>query len=144
MSVDDPKAVVRRWFETFNDGDMAAEAALRTQDFTAHVAGLPGPLDAAGWQQFIADFVTGFPDLRLTIEDLVAEGDRVAVRWTLHGTQQGTFMGMPPTGKAVRIAALEINRVRAGQVAEHWVVLDQLSLLQQLGVLPAPAQPPTD
>lgn len=136
------KAVVRRWFQAFNDGDMTAEAAVRAPEFLAHVAGLAGPLDGAGWQQFIAAFLTGFPDLRLTIDDLLAEGDRVAVRWTLHGTQLGAFMGIAPTGKPVTISAIEINRISDGHVAEHWVVLDQLGLLQQLGVLPAPGQTP--
>ena len=140
MAVEDNKAVVRRWFQAFNDRDMATEEAVRASDFLAYVAGVPGPLDGEGWRQFTGAFITAFPDLQLTIDDMLAKGERVAVRWTLHGTQLGTFQGIAPTGKPVSISAIEVNRVSDGKVAEHWVVLDQLSLLQQLGVIPAPGQ----
>ena len=76
--------------------------------------------------------------MRLVVEDIVASGDRVAVRWTFHGTHQGEFLGIPPTGKPVTMAAIEINRVRDGKVAEHWVQLDQLGMLRQLGAIPSP------
>jgi steroid delta-isomerase-like uncharacterized protein len=140
MPTEENKAVVRRWFEAFNARDLAAEAAARSPDFVAHVSGLPGPLDSAGWPQFIATFLTGFPDFRLAVEEALGEGDRVAVRWTFHGTHNGEFLGIPPTGKPVAIAAMEVNRVVGGRVAEHWVVLDQLGMLQQLGVAPTPGQ----
>ena len=140
MSVAENKAVVHRWFEAFNTRDLAAEAAVRSPDFVAHIAGLPGPLDSTGWTQFIASFLTGFPDFRLAVDEVLGEGDRVVVRWTFHGTHSGAFLGIPPTGKAVAMAAIEINRVGGGQVVEHRVVLDQLGLLQQLGVVPTPGQ----
>lgn len=128
--------VVRRWIQAFNDGDMAAEAAARAPDFVAHVVGMPQPLDNASWLGFIGGFLTGFSDVRLEIEDIAAEGDRVAVRWTLHGVHTGPFMGIPPTGRTVRVAAMEFNRLAGDRVAEHWVQLDQLGLLQQLGAMP--------
>jgi steroid delta-isomerase-like uncharacterized protein len=140
VSIEENKAVVRRWFEAFNSRDLAAEAAARSPDFVAHVAGLPRPLDSAGWTQFIAAFLTGFPDFRLAVEEVLGEGDQVVVRWTFHGTHSGEFLGIPPTGKPVAMAAIEINRVVGGQVAEHRVVLDQLGMLQQLGVVPTPGQ----
>jgi steroid delta-isomerase-like uncharacterized protein len=138
VSIEDNKAVVRRWFQAFNDRDLAAEEAARSADFAAHVPGAAAPLDGEGWQSFLAAFVAGFPDFRLVVEDLVAEGDRVAARWSFQGTHQGMFLGIPPTGKPVRMAAIEVNRVADGKVAEHWVALDQLGLLQQLGAIPAP------
>ena len=134
------KAVVRRWFQAFNDRDWAAEEAARSADFAAHVPGAPAPLDRAGWKAFIAAFSAGFPDFRLVLEDVLAEGDRVAARWTFRGTHGGEFLGMTPTGKPVSMSAVEVNRVADGKVAEHWVVLDQLGLLLQLGAIPAPGE----
>ena len=109
-----------------------------------NVPGVPMPLDGAGWKTFIAAFLAGFPDFQLALEDVLAEGDRVGVRWTFRGTHQGEFMGIAPTGKRVSMSAIEINRVAGGKVAEHWVVLDQLGLLQQLGAIPGPGGADTD
>lgn len=138
MSTEENKAVIRRWFQTFNDRDFAAEAAIRAANFLAHVPGAAAPLDNEGWPGFVGAFAAGFPDFRLELEELIAEGDRVAARWTFHGTQTGEFLGIPPTGRSVRVSALEVNRLVDGQVAEHWVILDQVGLLQQLGASPAP------
>jgi steroid delta-isomerase-like uncharacterized protein len=129
------KATVRAWFKAFNDRDMAAEEAARAPDYVAHVSGAPVPLDGAGWRSFVGSFFTGFPDFRLEIEDMLAEEDRVAVRWTFHGTHTGEFLSIAPTGKPVTMSAVEVNRVVGGRVAEHWVVLDQLGVLRQLGVM---------
>ena len=136
MSTEENKAVVRRWFQAFNDRDLAAEEAARSADFVAHLPGAPAPLDGEGWKSFSGAFFAGFPDLRLEIEDLLAEGDRVAVRWTFRGTHRGEFLGIAPTGKPVSMSAVEVNRVAEGKVAEHWVVLDQLGLMQQLAASP--------
>jgi steroid delta-isomerase-like uncharacterized protein len=135
------RAVVLAWFRTFNDRDFPAEEAARAADFVAHVPGAPAPLDGAGWKAFIGAFLSGFPDFRIEIEDVLAEGDRVAVRWAFNGTHTGDFLGVAPSGKRVHMDAVEINRVAGGKVAEHWVALDQLGLLQQLGALPAPGAP---
>ena len=138
MSTEENKSVVRRWFQAFNDHDLAAEEASRSPDFAAHVPGAPAPLDGASWKSFIAAFFAGFPDFQLELQDLLAEGDRVAARWTFRGTHEGEFLGVAPTGKRVSMSAVEVNRVADGKVTEHWVVLDQLGLLQQLGAIPAP------
>ena len=138
MGSDASAEVVRRWFQAFNDGDMEAEAAARSADFVAHAPGMPIPLDGEDWQQFIGMFFAGFPDMQLDVQDIVAQGDRVAVRWIFHGTHQGEFFGVPPTGTRVRMNAIEINRVQDGKIAEHWVELDQLSMLQQIGAIPSP------
>ncbi len=138
MGSDDGAAAVRRWFQAINDGDMVAERAARTPDFVAHVPGMPGPLDGEEWEQFLSIFLAGFPDMRLAVEDVVAQGDRVAVRWTFVGTHEGEFFGSPPTGVRVRMSAIEVNRVVDGKIAEHWVELDQLGMLQQVGAIPSP------
>jgi len=138
MERDENEVAVRRWFQAFNDGDLEAEAAARGDDFVAHVPGMPMPLDGDEWRQFIMMFYVGFPDMQLVVEDVVSQGDRVAVRWTFHGTHHGEFFGNPPTGMPVTMSAIEINRLVDGKIAEHWVALDQLSMLQQVGAIPAP------
>jgi steroid delta-isomerase-like uncharacterized protein len=140
MSTEENKAVVRRWIEAYNDRDTQGEAAARTPDFVAHVPAAPGPLDSAAWTQFTTAFSAAFPDLRLAVEDIVAEGDRVVARVAFRGTHRGAFMGIPPTGKDVAFSSIEVDRMAGGLVAEHWVELDLLGLLQQLGAIPAPGQ----
>jgi steroid delta-isomerase-like uncharacterized protein len=81
---------------------------------------------------------SAFPDMRVTIEDLVAEGDKVAARWSVTGTHRGELMGIPATGKRVTVTGIEINRFAGGKLVEHWESFDQLSMMQQLGVVPAP------
>ena len=83
---------------------------------------------------------TAFPDVHFTIEDQVAEADKVVTRWTWRGTHQGPFQGIPPTGKHVMVTGVGINRFANGKVVENWTNMDILGLLQQLGVVPAPGQ----
>jgi steroid delta-isomerase-like uncharacterized protein len=141
-SVEHNKAVSRRWIEVFNARDDAAEADVRAQDYVAYApASLePDPLDSEGWTRFLAGFVQGFPDLQITVEDAVAEGDLVAQRVHFEGTHTGEFQGLPPTHRKVDFHGLELNRFVDGRVAEHWFQLDSLTLLQQLGltVVPGP------
>src|SRR5947207_2453014 len=102
MSAADNAALLRRWIQAYNERNTAEEEAVRTADYVAHAAGLP-TFDSASWKQFIWGFSTSFPDLHLTIEDLVSEEDKVAARITFRGTQRGEFMGIPPTGKQVTL-----------------------------------------
>jgi len=136
MPGEDNAAVIRRWIEGYNDRDTQAEAAARAPGFVAHMPGVPGPLDGDGWTGFIAAFAAAFPDLRLTVEDSVAAGDRVAARVTFRGTHRGEFQGIPPTGRQVAFTAIEFNRMEDGKVAEHWVEIDLLGLLRLLGAIP--------
>ena len=138
MESDESAAAVRRWFQAINERDMAAERAARTDDFVAHVPGMPLSLGGDEWETFIGIFLGGFPDMELVVEDVVAQGDRVAVRWTFYGTHEGEFFGSPPTGERVTMSAIEINRLVDGKIAEHWVELDQLGMLQQVGAIPSP------
>jgi predicted ester cyclase len=100
----------------------------------------PAPLNSETWARFLAEFVDGFPDLRLTVEDAVGEGNLVAQRVRFEGTHTGVFQGLPPTQKTVSFSGLELNRFADGKVVEHWFQLDALGLLQQLGltVVPGP------
>lgn len=138
MSGEDNAAAVRGWIEAYNDRDTEAEAAARAPGFVAHVPGVPDPLEAEAWTGFAASFAAAFPDLRLTVEDILAEGDRVAARVTFRGTHRGEFQGIPPTGRQVTFSSIELNRMAGGKVAEHWVELDLLGLLRQLGAVPTP------
>jgi steroid delta-isomerase-like uncharacterized protein len=140
MSAADNEALVRRWIRAYNDRDAAGEEAARTLDFAAHVPGLP-PFDNASWKQFVWGFAAAFPDLQLTVEDVVATADKVAARIRFRGTHRGDFMGIPATGREVTFASMEFNHVAGGRVAEHWVLIDMLGLLQQLGAASAPQGP---
>ena len=134
MSAEENKAVVRRWIETFNNPyTPQTEVDVLAPDYVAHAPGLPGPLDLEAWSQFTAAFVEAFPDLRLTVEDIFSAEDMVAARVSFRGTHRGEFQGIPPTGKEVAFTSIEVNRVRDGKVEEHWVELDLLGLMQQLG-----------
>lgn len=136
MSTADNKALARRHYEAHNDLKAAFELIAPEVVFHA-LAGVPPTYD--GWYNAHAMFVSAFPDMHLTVEDQIAEGDRVVTRWTMHGTHQGELMGIPPTGKAVTISGTSIDRLAGGKVAEHWAEFDLLGLMQQLGVIPTPA-----
>jgi steroid delta-isomerase-like uncharacterized protein len=85
-------------------------------------------------------FRSGMPDLKVVIEDMIAEGDKVATRYTLEGTHQGELFGVPPTGKRLSIKSMTVERVLEGKVRDHWRVTDTLEMMQQLGVVPEPEQ----
>jgi predicted ester cyclase len=139
-SVEGNKAVSRRWIEVFNERDDAGEADVRAKDYVAYApASLePAPLNSEAWTKFLGGFVEGFPDLHITVEDAVAEGDLVAQRVHFEGTHTGEFQGLPPTNRKVTFSGLELNRFVDGRVAEHWFQLDSLTLLQQLGLVVVP------
>jgi len=140
MSTEENKAIVRRFEQEVWNG---RNPSLVDQFFAAsHVfraAGSP-PLDREGHRQMIAHFQDAFPDGQDTTNDLIAEGDKVAHRWTYHGTHQGTFQGIPPTGKQVTLTGISIWRFEAGKIVESWHELDILGMMQQLGVIPVPGQ----
>jgi steroid delta-isomerase-like uncharacterized protein len=137
MSTEENKALVRREYEQgVNQGDFDVRNEALASNYVGHFAGLPPIEGIEAFKQFTSAFFTAFPDLQTTIEDLIAEGDKVAVRQTWRGTHTGNFQGIPPTGKQVTFTSLEVYRVTGGKLAEEWVELDMLGLLQQLGVIP--------
>lgn len=141
MSTEVNKTSLRRFYdEVFNKKNKAAIDEFIAPNQVDHAAppGTPGGL--AGARQTITMYLTAFPDLHFTVEDIIAEGDRVVARLTMRGTQQGAFMGTPPTGKHVTSTGIDINRLAGGKSVEHWLEMDTLGLLQQLGVVPAPGQ----
>jgi len=137
----DNKAIARRFIETFNTDDLAAADEFIAAGFTNHDPGTPPlPTGPEGYRQLVRTYRTAFPDLRLTVEDLIAEGDKVAVRWTAKGTNNGELMGMPPTGKPGTVSGISILPIEGGKITAQWVNWDTLGMLQQLGVIPAPGQ----
>ena len=102
------------------------------------LAAAPGPLDSEAWSKFTASFAEAFSDIPLTVADIVSEGETVAVRVAFRGTHRGEFQGIPPTGKGVAFTSIEVNPVVDGKVEEHWVELDLLGVMQQLGAIPEP------
>ena len=140
MAIEDNKSIPRRFIdEAFNQGRLGIIDELLVPDYVNHVAGT----DVVGrdaMKQFVSSYRAAFPDYSCTIDDQVAEGDKVVTRWTARGTQQGELMGIPPTGKQVSLGGVAIDRLVDGQVAETWLEADVLSMLQQLGVVPAPGR----
>ena len=136
MPTEEHKALARRWIDGINAGRPETSAEVVAPDYRMNGQ----PLGQEGARQLSAMLLAAFPDWHGTIEDLVAEGDKVVVRLTYTGTHRGEFWGIPPTGKGFTITSVELYRIADGKVVESWVGSDRLGLLQQLGVIPAPGQ----
>ncbi len=141
MSTEENKAIVRRWFEeVLNEKRLDRADDQVAQDYVDHGA-LPGQAPGLeGARRKWAMYAAAFPDLRTWSEDMVAEGDEVAVRWMAEGTQQGELLGIPPTGKRARFSGMSIFRLAEGKIAAQWEEWDKLDLMRQLGVMPRPGQ----
>ena len=137
MSVEENKAILNRFFEEiFNKGDLAAADELVARDYVNHDPAPGETPGVEGLKQFAADMRTGFPDILFTIDDQIAEQDRVVTRYTINGTHKGEFAGIPATGKPVTIGLIDIHRVVDGRIQECWLKWDTLDFMQQLGVIP--------
>jgi steroid delta-isomerase-like uncharacterized protein len=137
MSAEANKAVVRRFFDELNHGNVSALDDLLDAQYAGHFTGIPVPMNRDGFKQF-ADLSTGpFPDFFHEIEDLLAEDDKVVARVTYSGTHKREFMGMPATGKQVRFSGINVFSLKGGKIIEHWSQSDQLSMLQQMGAIPS-------
>lgn len=140
MSTVDNKALVRRVFEeVWNQGKLETVNEL----FAAEHVGYDqtGPFHGLeGVQQFFSIWLTAFPDAHFQIEDQIAEGDKVATRWTARGTHQGHLQGMKPTSRPVKVTGITILRIADGKIVESWGNSDTLGMMQQLGLTPASGQ----
>jgi|SRR5215203_976532 len=134
------EALVRRYFEEIWDkGNLELIDELFTTNFVRH-----GPVGTEGgevrglegFKALVSSYRTGLPDLRIPIEDLIAEGDRVVTRWTAYGTHQGELLGNAPTGNQATVAGILIDRISGGKIEEEWVDYDTLHLIQQIGAVP--------
>jgi steroid delta-isomerase-like uncharacterized protein len=124
-------------YEAINTGNLALLEKFVAPDYVEHSEGFQG---VERFQQQITAFRAAFPDLHVSIDDLLADGDRFASRTTVTGTHTGDLMGMPPTGKQISVEAVDIGRIENGQATERWGGLNMYSMLTQLGVIPAPQQ----
>jgi len=142
MSTEQNKELLRRFVdELFNHGNTSLVEELLAPDFVEHEELPPGiPQGREGVKHLSTMLRSAFPDLKATIHDMIAEGDKVVVRMTWTGTQKGEFMGIPPTGKSVSIEVLDIVRAAGGKLVEHWGQMDNMGMMQQLGVIPAPGE----
>lgn len=138
MSVEQHKAILMQGAEAFNN-QADRSGWFEIHDPSVVALGLaPEPLDFAGLQRFYAGLWSGFPDLHITVDDLIGEGEKVAWRLSVRGTHEGEFRGVSPTGTEVRFAAQYIFEFRDQKIIERWTNFDRLGVLVQLGAVPAP------
>src|SRR3954465_7341351 len=138
MSIEANKALMERFLEFINTASPALADELVSPDAVFHVPGQPEPMSGPqGYLTIIAMMRSGFPDIQWTLEQMVAEGDTVAARFIMRGTHQGAFFGVPPTGKSIKVQAMNFYRFSNGQIVEEYGQPDMLGLLQQIGAVPA-------
>ena len=141
MSVEENKAIIRRSVDEFwNKGNLGATEEFFATNYSGHD---PSGFHAGNLEEFKQSaraIFTAFPDLLVTIEDMVAEGDKVVKRWTARSTHKGEFMGIPPTGKRTAITGIDIYRIAGGKIEECWSNSDSLGLMKQLGVVSLPGK----
>ncbi len=138
MSNEQNKAMFRQMVdEVFNQGNFSVVDEVMADDFVEHEELPPGvPKGREGLKVLMAQFREAFPDFKAVVEDLVAEGDRVVSRMVWAGTQKGEFMGIPPAGKSFSIEVIDIVRIEGGKIVEHWGIMDNMAMMQQLGAFP--------
>ncbi|MDQ3912231.1 MAG: ester cyclase [Actinomycetota bacterium] len=135
------KTLVRRFVdEVQSRGNIDLIDELCSPEFINHSSPPGMPADCEGVKLVTSMFRQAFPDSYFTVEDMISEGDKVVTRKTFHGTHEGEFMGIPPTGRPVSIGLIDIVRIADGRVVEHWSIGDNLGMMQQLGVIPQPGQ----
>lgn len=134
MTTDDNKALVQRFFnEVINQRNLAALSQFVDPGGVNHTvpAGMPQETN-----QFLSQYLNAFPDAQATVEDLLADGDKVVARVSIRATHKGTFRGIAPTGKPITVMGINIFRIANGKLVEHWGLTDRLTVLQQVGVVP--------
>jgi steroid delta-isomerase-like uncharacterized protein len=131
MSLEENKAIVRRWIEAYNQKNLDSFDEVVAPDYFDHT----NQVDVEGLKQLFTMGFKAFPDWHETIEDIVAEGDKVWVRLAYTGTHKGEFMGLAPTGKKITAKAVDIYRIVNGKLAEYWNVTDNVHMLKQIGAI---------
>jgi steroid delta-isomerase-like uncharacterized protein len=140
MSAEQNKSIVRRWIENgWNRGNVSLIDDLYTSNVVQYDPSTPVEVKGSeALKQYVTAFLTALPDLQFTIEDLVAEGDKVVWRFSSHGTHQGLLMGIPATGRTATVTGMVLFRLENSKIAEVWVNIDTLGMLEQMGVIPMP------
>jgi predicted ester cyclase len=133
------KSIIRRVLdEAFNQGNLAILDALVAPNGISHHSSWGTPANRMGLKQLIAMFRTAFPDLLCTIEDEIIQGNKIASHWKMRGTHTGIFLGNPPTSKPIVVQGLIYGCIENDQIIESWLMIDQMGILQQLGLVPPP------
>ncbi len=141
MSIEENKAVVRRFFEELlSRDDIAVADELLSPGFRFYFAGSPDPMNLESYKEFLVARRAAFPNRRFVVEDMIAEGDKVSVRFTMRGTHKGEFRGIAPSGKEVTMTGIDTIRLSDGKMVEDRVEVDQLGMMRQLGVIASPQQ----
>ncbi len=138
MGVEENKALVRRWYESWNKGDRNALFALHSDDVKDHNPFSNQAPGLEGVKASLEMFLNAFPGVQLSLDILVAEGDLVADRSTATGTHKGELMGIPATGKTIKVTSSNIWRIKNGKITELWHIEDLAGMMIQLGVAKAP------
>lgn len=137
MSTEEHKAVIRHYIEeAWNKGNVGIIDELMAAQYARYMGVGAPPLNREGQKQRILGFRRAFPDLRLEVEDMVADDEKVSFRLVLRGTHQGEFLRVPPTGKIIQVGAVDIARFAGGKIVEQWGQTDLLGLMQQIGAIP--------
>jgi steroid delta-isomerase-like uncharacterized protein len=135
------KAIVQRFWKVWEEGNIDLVDELLAADHVNHNPATPDqPAGAEGVREVVNMFRSAMPDLKVVIEDMIAEGDKVVVRYTLEGTHEGELFGVAPTGRRLSIKSIAVERVSEGKLREHWRITDSLDMMQQLGVVPESGQ----
>ena len=141
MSTEQNKATARRWFlDIITQGQLAVADEIFAANHIIHDPHAP----PTGWPngpeglKMVASVFGGFADWNIPIEDQIAEGDKVATRWSASALHTASVLGIPPTGKTVRVTGVNVTRFAEGKIVESWFNFDMLSLLQQIGAIPTP------
>jgi steroid delta-isomerase-like uncharacterized protein len=138
MTIEANKAVMQRFTEFINTASEKLATELVSPNAIFHVPGRPEAMRGPdGYLAIIGMMRGGFPDIQWTLEDTVAEADKVAARFTMRGTHQGTFFGVPPTGKKIEVQAMNFYLFSSGQIVEEYGQPDLLGLMQQIGAIPS-------
>ena len=139
MLAEESRAIVRRYLDVYERGNVDLLDELLSPDYVNHSPATPDlPTGPEGVKAVVSMFRSAMPDLVIVIEDTIAESDKVAVRYILEGTHEGELFGVPPTGRRLSIKSITVERVSDGRIREHWRITDSLDMMQQLGVIPAP------
>ena len=141
MSIEENKAIVRRFFEELLSTDNFAVAdEILSPDFRFYFAGSPVAMDLESYMEFLVARRAAFPERRFIVEDMIGEGDKVSARFTMRGTHKGEFRGIAPSGTELTMTGIDMTRISEGKLVEDRVEVDQLGMMQQLGAETSPHQ----
>ena len=144
MPAEESKAIMRRFWDVWEQGNVDLLDELLAPEYINHTLAAPDlPPGPDGVKEVVSMFRSAMPDLRVVIEDMIAEGDKVVTRYALEGTHRGELFGVLPTGKHLSIKSMTVERLSEGKIVEHWRVTDELDMMRQLGAIGVPGEQPS-